>query len=87
MMIRDRLHIDKSNAQYTTSLVLSVHAFVGLVTGLPIGYVADKIPSRQTSFLASLTAEAIGTVLVMISTNGIPASIVVLQQETDFFEL
>jgi MFS family permease len=71
VMIRDRLHIDDSHAQYTTSLVLSVHAFVGLITGLPIGYIADKIPSRQASFLAALTAEAIGTILVMIATNGI----------------
>ncbi|KAJ5651839.1 hypothetical protein N7507_009265 [Penicillium longicatenatum] len=69
VMIRDRLHIDDSHAQYTTSLVLSVHAFVGLITGLPIGYIADKIPSRQASFLAALTAEAIGTILVMIATN------------------
>ncbi|EPS34947.1 hypothetical protein PDE_09912 [Penicillium oxalicum 114-2] len=69
VMIRDILHIDESLAQYTTSLVLSVHAFVGLVTGIPIGYIADKISSRQVSFLAALTAEAIGTILVMIATN------------------
>jgi MFS family permease len=70
-MIRDRLHIGESHAQSTTSLILSVHAFVGLITSLPIGYIADRIPSRQASFLAALTAEAIGTILVMISTNGI----------------
>ncbi|KAJ6114455.1 hypothetical protein N7486_000233 [Penicillium sp. IBT 16267x] len=69
VMIRERLHIDESHAQYTTSLVLSVHAFVGLVTGLPTGYIADKIPSRQASFLTALTAEAIGTIMVMIATN------------------
>ncbi|KAJ5538713.1 hypothetical protein N7494_008192 [Penicillium frequentans] len=69
VMIRDRLQIDESHAQYTTSLVLSAHAFVGLITGLPTGYIADKIPSRQASFLAALIAEAIGTILVMIATN------------------
>ncbi|KAJ5744469.1 hypothetical protein N7533_009339 [Penicillium manginii] len=69
VMIRDRLHIGESHAQSTTSLILSVHAFVGLITSLPIGYIADRIPSRQASFLAALSAEAIGTILVMISTN------------------
>lgn len=81
-MIRDRLHIDESKAQYTTSMVLSVHAFVGLITGIPTGYIADKISSRQASFLVALIAEAMGTILVMIATNGISASNVI-EPQTD----
>lgn len=71
-MIKTRLHVDKSNAQYTTSLVLSVHAFVGILTAIPTGHLADKIHSRQLSLLASLAAEAIGTITIMFATNGIP---------------
>ncbi len=63
-------------------MVLSVHAFVGLITGIPIGYIADRISSRQASFLAALIAEAIGTILVMIATNGISASSVI-EPQTD----
>lgn len=74
-MIKDRLHIGESNAQYTTSLVLSVHAFVGLLTGIPTGYLADKIDSRKISLLASLGAEAIGTIVIMFAKNGIYAPI------------
>ena len=70
-MIENRLHVDKSSAQYTTSLILSVHAFVGILTAIPTGHLADKIHSRQASLLASLAAEAIGTIIIMFAANGI----------------
>lgn len=68
-MLTERLHIDPSEVQYTTSLVLSTNAFVSLLTAIPTGYLADKIPSRQVSLLASLGLEAIGTLVIVFATN------------------
>ncbi|KOS46911.1 hypothetical protein ACN38_g2100 [Penicillium nordicum] len=69
VMLTERLHIDPSEVQYTTSLVLSTNAFVSLLTAIPTGYLADKIPSRQVSLLASLGLEAIGTLVIVFATN------------------
>lgn len=43
VIIEDRLGIDETHAQDTTSLVLSIHAFVDILTVIPTGDQADKI--------------------------------------------
>ena len=69
-MLEDRLHVGKSETQAATSLVLSVHAFVSMLTGPLVGFLADKMPNRKSSLLMSLGAETVGTIVIMISPSG-----------------
>lgn len=69
-MLESRLHVDKSQTQSVTSLVLSVHAAVSMIAGPLIGYFADKFENRKYSLLMSLGAEMIGTVVIMIAPSG-----------------
>jgi MFS family permease len=62
--------VDKSQTQAVTSLVLSVHAFVSMLAGPLIGYLADKATDRKRPLLMSLGAEMIGTLMIMLSTSG-----------------
>ncbi|KAG6113294.1 hypothetical protein E4U14_001771 [Claviceps sp. LM454 group G7] len=66
-MLEDRLHVDKSQTQAATSLVLSFHACASMVTSPLIGYLADKTASRKVSLIASLVAEMVGTIIIMVS--------------------
>lgn len=70
-MLEDRLQVDKSQTQATTSIVLSVHALVSMLAGPIIGHLADKIPNRKGSLIMSLSTEMIGTVIIMLSTSGV----------------
>ncbi|KAG6112941.1 hypothetical protein E4U13_004058 [Claviceps humidiphila] len=72
-MLEDRLHVDKSQTQAATSLVLSFHACASMVTSPLIGYLADKTASRKMSLIASLVAEMIGTIIIMVSQSGAQA--------------
>ncbi|KAJ5294435.1 hypothetical protein N7508_009256 [Penicillium antarcticum] len=67
IILEDRLHVEKSQTQAVTSLVLSSHAFVSMLAGPVIGHVADRIPNRKRSLLMGLGAELIGTIIIMIS--------------------
>ncbi|OAA41722.1 Major facilitator superfamily domain, general substrate transporter [Metarhizium rileyi] len=69
VMLEDRLHVEKSQTQVITSLVLSSHAVVSMLTGPFIGHLADKLPNRKFSLLMSLGAEMIGTIVIMISSS------------------
>lgn len=69
-MLEDRLRVGKADTQATISLVLSVHAFVSMLTGPLVGYLADKMPNRKSSLLMSLGAEMVGTIVIMISPSG-----------------
>ncbi|KAL9603498.1 MAG: hypothetical protein Q9219_001185 [cf. Caloplaca sp. 3 TL-2023] len=66
-MLEDRLHVDKSETQAATSLVLSVYALVCIPTGPLVGHLADKMPNRKRSLLISLGAEMVGTIVIMLS--------------------
>lgn len=66
-ILEDRLHVDKSETQAGASLVLSLHALVSMLTSPLIGYLADKISSQKKSLIASLGAEMIGTIVIMVS--------------------
>ncbi|RAO73567.1 uncharacterized protein BHQ10_009579 [Talaromyces amestolkiae] len=63
-MLEERLNVDRSNAQYVISLVLSVHALVCVVAGPITGHIADRISSRKGALLVSLSCELIGTTIV-----------------------
>ncbi|KAJ6023710.1 hypothetical protein N7540_004507 [Penicillium herquei] len=67
VILEQRLHVDESKTQATTSLVLTVHALVCLVSGPLTGYLADKCSNRQLPLLASLGAELVGTVIIMVA--------------------
>ena len=71
VILEQRLHVDESKTQATTSLVLTVHALVCLVSGPLTGYLADKCSNRQLPLLASLGAELVGTIIIMVAPSGI----------------
>lgn len=73
-MLETRLRVDKSDTQAVTSLVLSFHAGVSMLTSPFIGHLADKVPSRKMSLIASLGAEMMGTSVIMISSSGVQLS-------------
>lgn len=68
-MLEQRLGVDESELQATTSLVLTVHALVCLVAGPLTGWLADKAPNRRLPLLLSLGAELVGTVIIMLAPN------------------
>ncbi|KAG6010346.1 hypothetical protein E4U21_006910 [Claviceps maximensis] len=65
VMLETRLHVDKSQTQAVTSLVLSFHAGVSMLTSPLLGYLADRAPSRKISLIASLAAQMMGTIVIM----------------------
>ncbi|KAJ5690909.1 hypothetical protein N7488_012476, partial [Penicillium malachiteum] len=67
VILEQRLHVDESKTQATTSLVLTVHALVCLVSGPLTGYLADKCSNRQLPLLTSLGAELVGTIIIMVA--------------------
>ncbi|CRG91981.1 Lincomycin resistance protein LmrB [Talaromyces islandicus] len=69
VMLRDRLHIDDSEAQSTTTSVLFVHAFVCAITAPITGQISDRISSRKAPLLIVLGVELVGTVLCAVATS------------------
>jgi MFS family permease len=69
VMLRDRLHIDDSKAQSTTTIVLFVHAFACAITAPMTGQISDRISSRKAPLLIVLGAELVGTVLCAVATS------------------
>ncbi|PPJ61023.1 hypothetical protein CBER1_02023 [Cercospora berteroae] len=67
VMLEQRLHLDKSETQSATSLVLSVHASVAMVTSPFVGHFADQIPSRKLSLLVALGVQLVGTMIIIVS--------------------
>ncbi|WPB01716.1 uncharacterized protein RHO25_006346 [Cercospora beticola] len=67
VMLEKRLHVDESETQSATSLVLSVHASVAMVTGPFVGHFADLIPSRKLSLLVALGVQLVGTIIIIAS--------------------
>ncbi|GIZ44015.1 hypothetical protein CKM354_000722400 [Cercospora kikuchii] len=67
VMLEQRLHVDESETQSATSLVLSVHASVAMVTGPFVGHFADQIPSRKLSLLVALGVQLVGTIIIIVS--------------------
>lgn len=70
-MLEERLNVDRSDAQYVISLVLSVHALVCVVVGPITGHIADRISSRKGALLVSLSFELVGTIIVAAAPSGI----------------
>ncbi|KXG47828.1 Tetracycline resistance protein, TetA/multidrug resistance protein MdtG [Penicillium griseofulvum] len=64
LMLEDRLRLDPTKTQTTTSALLSTHALVCFVSGPFIGNLADKIPSRKGPLLVSLGGEIVGTIII-----------------------
>ncbi|KAF2217405.1 hypothetical protein CERZMDRAFT_104178 [Cercospora zeae-maydis SCOH1-5] len=66
-MLEQRLHVDESDTQSASSLVLSVHASVAMVTGPFVGHFADQVSSRKLSLLVALGVQLIGTIIIIVS--------------------
>ncbi|KAJ5812874.1 MFS transporter [Penicillium robsamsonii] len=64
LMLEDRLQLDPTKTQTTTSALLSTHALVCFLSGPFIGNLADKIPSRKGPLLVSLGGEIVGTIII-----------------------
>lgn len=63
-MLEERLKTDPSQTQRLTYNLLSIHALTSVIAAPIVGHVADKVPSRKVSLIASLGAEVVGTVIV-----------------------
>ncbi|KAJ5356722.1 MFS transporter [Penicillium concentricum] len=64
LMLEDRLQLDPTKTQTTTSALLSTHALVCFASGPFIGNFADRIPSRKGPLLVSLGGEILGTIII-----------------------
>ncbi|CZT03497.1 uncharacterized protein RAG0_10224 [Rhynchosporium agropyri] len=52
----DRIQVPDDQIQYYTSLLLACYAGSQVISSLPAGLIADKLPSRQPPFLVGLAA-------------------------------
>ena len=80
-MLEQRLHVDESETQSATSLVLSVHASVAMVTGPFVGHFADQITSRKLSLLVALGVQLVGTIIIIVSLSGKKSSAQLAKQQ------
>ncbi|TVY71266.1 putative MFS-type transporter [Lachnellula suecica] len=65
-ILRDRLQTPHSQIQYLTSTLLSCFAISSVITSLPAGILADKLPSRQIPFLGGLLSLLGATILLYV---------------------
>lgn len=73
-MLRDRLSIPGSQIQSCTSSLIAAYAGPSVLFSLPPGWVADKIGSRQPTFVADLWMQVMAT---MATSFGQRAAIVI----------
>ncbi|KAI0154020.1 major facilitator superfamily domain-containing protein [Pestalotiopsis sp. NC0098] len=65
-MLSDRLSIPEDEIQSYVSGLLAVYAGVQLLCSVPVGWLADRAPSRQLPFLCGLVALLAGTVMLAL---------------------
>ncbi|KAF3011926.1 hypothetical protein E8E14_010261 [Neopestalotiopsis sp. 37M] len=65
-MLSDRMSIPEDEIQSYVSGLLAVYAGVQLVCSVPVGWIADRAPSRQLPFLCGLVALLAGTVMLAL---------------------
>ena len=68
-MIEVRLHIDPSQTQRLTSIVLAIHGLIALFAAPIIAHFTDKTPSRKIPLLLSLAGCFAGTLLLASSSS------------------
>ncbi|KAL4933243.1 MFS transporter [Aspergillus undulatus] len=66
-MLEQRLHLDPSRTQTSTTALLTTYGLISLISAPFIAHFADKTPSRKIPLLLSLAACATGTILVACS--------------------
>ncbi|EXU95220.1 MFS transporter [Metarhizium robertsii] len=74
-MLRDRLSIPGSQIQSCTSSLITAYAGPSVLFSLPPGWVADKIGSRQPTFVADLWMQVTATT---VTSSGQRAAIVII---------
>lgn len=65
-ILSSRLHTPESQIQTTTSLLLTVYAGASVLSSIPAGIIADKLPSRRLPFLLGLFALLLATILFSV---------------------
>ncbi|CAG7918445.1 unnamed protein product [Penicillium olsonii] len=83
-MLEERLHIDPSQTQRYTTILLTSHGFVGLISAPVIAYLAEKTASQKTPLLFSLAGCLIGTLMIAFSTSGMLNLILQILDRTNF---
>ncbi|KAJ5751221.1 hypothetical protein N7533_008249 [Penicillium manginii] len=68
-MLEVRLHLDPSQTQRYTTILLSSYGFVGLVSAPAIAYFAEKITSQKVPLLISLAGCLVGTLMVALTSS------------------
>lgn len=63
-MLDTRLHIDPSQTQHFTNVLLSSHGLISLVSAPIIARFADRTPNRKVPLLICLAVSLTGTILV-----------------------
>jgi MFS family permease len=82
-MLEERVHIDPSKTQIYTTILLTSHGFVGLVSAPIIAHLAEKNSSQRKSLLVSLAGCLVGTLMIAFTSSGSA----ILQLHIDFIEL
>ncbi|KAI0996486.1 hypothetical protein K3495_g11694 [Podosphaera aphanis] len=65
-ILTSRLHVSHDDIQGYTSFLLAAYAGSSFLASLPVGYIADRLPSRQISFLTGLFALFLSTALLWV---------------------
>jgi MFS family permease len=68
-VLRDRLSIPQNEIQSNVSALLAVYAGAQLFFSVPIGWLTDRITSRQAPFLGGLAALLAATILLAAGQN------------------
>ncbi|KAJ5408415.1 hypothetical protein N7509_002298 [Penicillium cosmopolitanum] len=68
-MLEERLHIDPSQTQSYTTLLLSSYGFVGLISAPAIAYFAERMVSQRTPLLIALAGCLVGTFMVALTSS------------------
>ena len=63
-MLRDRVDLPEEKVQSYVSAMLAAYAGASVIFSLPAGIVADKVNTRQASFLSGLAALLAATLML-----------------------
>lgn len=62
-MLLDRFYVPENEIQLHVSRLLAAYAGASVLSSIPVGWIVDKIGSRQPSFLAGLILLSLATTL------------------------
>ncbi|KAF9892658.1 hypothetical protein FE257_001060 [Aspergillus nanangensis] len=68
-ILEDRNHVEPSDTQRLIYLVLTVYGAVAVISGLLVGYWADRIKSRKSPLILGLSVALVGTIVLATATK------------------